>query len=319
MLFGSRTGRTVPAALLCWLLAPLLAGGCRAEDTAVAPVVGELPEDAGKTWVRLLKEEDQVDPLSLQTAIIRYVPRADFVPGQPAGEYGRFVDLIAAVHVADQQYYDALNDRFRGYDAVLYELVAAQGTVVPKGRGTSNSHPLGALQNGMKSLLELEHQLEQIDYTVGNFVHADLSPDEFMQAMADRDDNFLKMALRMFAASMAHELDDASASESPELEMALAFAFEDRARRLKVALAKQFESMESMMAGFAGAEGSTIITDRNTRALEVLREQLDAGVDQLAVFYGAAHLSDMHQRLVDEFRMQPVALEWVDAWNLSKQ
>jgi len=53
-------------------------------------------------------------------------------------------------------------------------------------------------------------------------------------------------------------------------------------------MAKQFESMESMMVSFSGPDGSTLITERNKRALEVLRQQQAAGKRKLAIFYGAA-------------------------------
>ena len=43
------------------------------------------------------------------------------------------VDLIGAVHVGEKAYYEALNKQFEDYDAVLYELVAPEGTRVPKG------------------------------------------------------------------------------------------------------------------------------------------------------------------------------------------
>src|SRR4029077_17776435 len=104
-----------------------------------------------------------------QTAIVRYVP-ANPAPGDKPVS----VDLVAAVHVADAAYYAALTRRFEKYDAVLYELVAPEGTQVPLGRGTSNTNPLGAMQNGMKEVLDLDHQLEKIDYTKKNFVHADM-------------------------------------------------------------------------------------------------------------------------------------------------
>ena len=54
------------------------------------------------------------------------------------------VDLIGAVHIGDIAYYDELNKQFTQYDALLYELVAPPGTVVERGRGTSNSHPIGS-------------------------------------------------------------------------------------------------------------------------------------------------------------------------------
>ena len=66
------------------------------------------------------------------------------------------VALIGAVHIGDVAYYRQLNEYFKQYDALLYELVAPAGTVVPRGRGTSNAHPVGLLQNGIKRLLELE-------------------------------------------------------------------------------------------------------------------------------------------------------------------
>ena len=36
---------------------------------------------------------------------------------------GVTVHLVAAVHIADKAYYDKLNKTFKGYDAVLYEMV----------------------------------------------------------------------------------------------------------------------------------------------------------------------------------------------------
>src|SRR4029077_14149168 len=122
----------------------------------------------GTDWGRL-EYDAKHEPLGMQTAIVHYVPVKPPASGPPVS-----VDLVAAVHVADAAYYDELNRRFEKYDAVLYELVAPEGTVVPRGRGTSNTNPLGAMQNGMKEVLDLDHQLEKIDYTKKNFVHADM-------------------------------------------------------------------------------------------------------------------------------------------------
>ncbi len=74
--------------------------------------------------------------------------------------------------------------------------------------------------------------------------------------------------------------------------------------------------MESLLVGFAGPEGSTLITVRNKRALEVLRQQQAAGKRKLGIFYGAGHLSDMHERLVEEFGLTPIGIVWLEAWDL---
>jgi hypothetical protein len=177
-------------------------------------------------------------------------------------------------------------------------------------------HPVGALQNGMKSMLALEHQLEQVDYTKKNFVHADMSPDEFAAAMRNRNEGVLEMYMRLLGHSIAVQSDKAAKGESPEVEMLAAFFANDRPRRLKQALAKQLAEAESMLVNFGGEDGSVLITDRNQAAFKVLKEQLDEGKKHLAVFYGAGHLPDMDRRLREKFGLEPVEITWLTAWDL---
>lgn len=305
--------------MACLALAVLALAGCqRPAGAEPAPAnKAQAKEDAATTdkWVRLHRDKDG-NPLSLQVAVGRFVPAKDYVPGKPAGDYQEYVDLVGAVHIADHAYYDGLNQRFKTYDRVLFELVAPEGTVVPKGRGTSNDHPLGAIQNGMKNLLEVEHQLEQVDYTQPNFVHADLSPDEFMKSMEDREETFTKMYFKLIGASLANQSQQAAEGQNAGVDMFAALFSDDRPRLLKIAMAEQFESMESLLVGFAGPEGSTLITARNTRAIDVLEKELEAGNKRLAIFYGAGHLSDMQKQLEKRADMKYVSRDWLDAWDL---
>jgi hypothetical protein len=168
----------------------------------------------------------------------------------------------------------------------------------------------------MKNMLEVEHQLERIDYTRPNFVHADLSPQEFMQSMKRRDESFMQMYFRMLGQAIAQQSQQSVQGESADLDFFSALLANDRARQLKIALAKQFGAMEAFLAGLSGPDGSTLITERNKRALRVLRRQLAEGKGKLAIFYGAGHLTDMHQRLQKQFDLVPVETTWIDAWNL---
>ena len=308
-----------------WLLAPLavLLGLPAVPTPALAkpPLAEKNQADAaegtpGEKWVRLVRDKKK-KPLAMETAIVRYV--ADDEPEAKGKPYRHYVDLVGAVHIGDLAYYRKLNKRFSDYDAVLYELVAPEGTMVPKGRGTSNSHPLGVLQNGMKSMLEIEHQLEQVDYTRPNMVHADLSPDEFFKSMTDREEGFTQMYFKMLGASVAQQSEQAADGSSPEMDMMAALFSKDRPRQLKIAMAKQFESMEALMVGLSGPEGSTLITERNNRALDVLEKQLGNGVKRLAIFYGAGHLADMHEQMLNRFGMHPVSVEWLEAWDLREK
>jgi hypothetical protein len=94
---------------------------------------------------------------------------------------------------------------------------------------------------------------------------------------------------------------------------------DDRALRLKRIMAEQFEDMETATAVLDGPEGSTIVTERNKAALRVLRQQFDAGHARIAIFYGAAHLPDMEERLDADFHLKPGGTKWLTAWDLSAQ
>lgn len=272
----------------------------------------EKKADENKTkFIRVRRSEDN-KPLALETAIVRYVPKE--------GDKPLVVDLVGAVHVGDKSYYEELNKRFKDYDVVLYELVAPPGAKIPKGGrgGNSSGHPVGAMQDGLKSILDLDHQLDQIDYTADNFVHADMSPDEFSKTMADRGESFMQMFFRLMGQGAAQQ---ATGGGSNDIGMLFALFSRDRAQRMKLMMAEQFENLEGQMAAFDGPEGSTIITERNKKAFEVLDRELKNGKTKIAVFYGAGHLPDMEERLIRDFQMKRADQEtqWIPAWSLESK
>ena len=68
---------------------------------------------------------------------------------------------------------------------------------------------------------------------------------------------------------------------------------------------------------FDGPEGSTIITERNKKAFEVLSREIAKGRKKIAVFYGAGHLPDMQRRLEQDYQMQQTGTQWLSAWSLA--
>jgi hypothetical protein len=312
--------RWLPLATWGLILAHILAGSVLAKPrsnsrqtakTEAAPAADA--KDIGQDWVRVAYDS-KGEPLGMQTAIVRYTA------AKPTGRSGASpvtVDLIGAVHIGDIAYYRRLNEQFKQYDALLYELVAPKGTIVPLGRGTSNAHPLGAMQNLAKDVLELDHQLEYVDYTKANFIHADMSPDEFVQAMKNRNESFLQMYFKLVGAAMAEQSKMAAKGDSSDFDLIAALFASDRARRLKIILAKQLSEMEALMVSFGGEQGSVIISERNQKALDVLKTQLSSGKKHVGIFYGAGHLSDMDKHLRTDFHMQPASITWLTAWNLA--
>ena len=266
-------------------------------------------DDAAGRYLRIERDAEE-NPLALQTAIVR------FESDKPERQ-GVTVDLIGAVHVGERTYYEALNKAFEDYEVVLYELVAPPGTRVPKG-GKSSNHPLGMLQNGFKNLLGLEHQLEYVDYQKANLVHADMSPDDFSKSMQDRGESIWSMFFRMMGEGVARQAKYEANGKSFDADLLLALLDKDRAWRLKRVMAEQFEDLEGSINAFNGPNGSTIITERNKVALEGLTAQLAGGKKRIAIFYGAAHLPDMAERLAKDFAFKPTGEHWLTAWNLTE-
>jgi len=278
-----------------------------AEEPAKLPAKDAAPADSGDAKFIRLRRDAQDRPTAMETAVITYASKS-----RP----GVSIDLIGAVHIADRSYYDDLNKQFEKYDVVLYELVAPEGTRIPKGgRTEKSSHPIGMMQDGMSSVLELSHQLACIDYTKANLVHADMSPEEFSKTMEDRGESFVQMFLRLMGTGIAQSA--AGAGGMNDTEMLMALFSKDRARKLKTIMAQQFQSLEGSMAALDGPGGSTIITERNKRCFDVLDKQLAAGKKRIGVFYGAGHLPDMQRRLAADYDFQRASETWLTAWHLS--
>ena len=265
-----------------------------------------------------LTRDDAGRPVSLDTSIVSYAE-----PAEAARRAGRReplqVDLVAVVHVGSRGYYETLNRLFTDYDSVLYELVAPPNARVPK-PGRRPSGMIGSAQQGLTQMLGLDFQLERIDYGRPNLVHADLSPKEFDAAMARRGESWWTMFSRLMREGMARaEKGDAGPAAEIGFGEMLGILFgagPERQLKLRRIMAEQFSDMEVLTSAFGGAEGSTLITDRNAAAMEVLQERVAAGDRSIAIFYGAAHMDDFDGRLRAEFTAQPGDTTWLEAWDL---
>jgi hypothetical protein len=263
--------------------------------------------DAKTKYLRVV-HDSQDRAIRLETAIVSFLPTAADAPKVQ-------VDLVGAVHIADAGYYKELNKRFAEYDVVLYELVAPEGTRIPKGgRKEKSGNMLTSMQLGMKDMLKLEFQLDKVDYTRKNFVHADLSPEQFAKSMSDRKEGVTDIFLRLLAVGLAKQAQ--GGDNAGDLQLLLALFDQNRSLALKRAMADQFQEMEGAMAIFEGPKGSTLIGERNKRALAVLKQQIAAGKKKIAIFYGAGHMADMEKHLRADFSMEPKKSVWLQAWNM---
>lgn len=250
-----------------------------------------------------IRVDEDATAARLQTAVTRFE------------KDGATVDLIGAVHIADKNYYEALTTRFKTYDEVLFEMIggeniAATRAAVPgpgeKGQDLSGLHKV---YNMVARFLNLTGQAENIDYTAKNFVHADLTHEEFSKLQEERGESLLGFALD--AAKTAPE-----PVRQPDATKLLAALLSGKSNLVKLEIVHTLGQGDDQIAAFVGE--SVIISDRNQRCLDVMKRELAAGHRKLGIFYGAAHFPDMEKRLL-EMGFKRVKQEWLTAWDIPKK
>ncbi|OYW75117.1 MAG: hypothetical protein B7Z37_14975 [Verrucomicrobia bacterium 12-59-8] len=251
-------------------------------------------------------EEELSD--SLQTAVVSYESPQKVK-----------VDLVGAIHIADKAYFDALNVRFKGYEAVLYELVGPSFEERKKTEIKAEEQKLqwvGQLQTMMRDVLKLHGQLEGIDYTAKNFVHADMDMSQFTQTQTQKQESFFSLYLKASQAQKDVNEKRGVNSDAAGIVMLLKIlTMKDSSTELKRMIAQEFDSVEDIMAGIETGGGTVLVGERNKVALQVMDKEIAAGKKSIAIFYGAAHLGDMEERLLKK-GFKRTQVEWLKAWDL---
>ncbi|MEW6281895.1 MAG: hypothetical protein AB1758_25035 [Candidatus Eremiobacterota bacterium] len=260
-------------------------------------------------------------PYLLETSITRY-----------ASSKGYTVDLVAVVHVGEGAYYEQLNQELTQYDAVLYEMVLGEDPRVKKRKEIAamigqryeppppeiSADPSGSetsvVQARLASLLGLEFQLGWVDYTAPNFVHADMTDEEFRKSMKQRGESPTAMLLKLIqdSFSSSSDVDDSELARVNLLRVITRGPTQEERYILRRVMAQGVGQMDRE----EGPDGSTLISARNQKALQVMEQQLKKGKKRLAIFYGAGHMPDFDRRLVEDYRMKREYQRWLTAWRL---
>lgn len=309
--------------MLIWFALLLLASAAAAQE-ATPKASGGTPEDkkadkakekSGDLFIRIRRDEKK-RPQALETSVLRM----EKSPRWP----GATVDLIGALHIGELSYYEALNSKFKEYDAVLYEVVKPEDAVIPRpAERPEETSPISQLQTGMKDMLDLTFQLDHIDYNQRNLVHADMTPQELAQAFKEEFSKSATPSAQGFLDTVASSLGGASTSQQANdsamsIRMMLALASSDRARRVKIIFAEQLLGLDAQMKQLGGILSGALIDQRNTKCLNVMERELTRGKKKVAVFYGAGHFPDMEKQLREKYGFSRGGAEWIPAWDLTR-
>ncbi|MDA1370970.1 MAG: hypothetical protein O2971_09445 [Proteobacteria bacterium] len=246
----------------------------------------------------------------LQTAITTY-----------ENAIGVRVELVSAIHIAESFYYEELNRHFQTRDAVLFELVAETGQISDLANQDTGASTVSFIQRALANFLQLNFQLELIDYSAGNFIHADLSPQRLRQIMLAKNESFFSMFMSLALAQIATEQAALAAGAKPSsfnmISVMNALMAEDRNTAFKYLFAEELGRSEGMIVGPELENQLTILGDRNAVALQVLEDALKDGTNRrVSLFYGAAHMPGMERALTESMGFDQVDQRWLVAWQI---
>lgn len=214
------------------------------------------------------------------------------------------VTLFGCVHIADPTFYKGMQKRFESYDALLYELIGPKD-LRPYPGMPSGDHWLSMVQDGMGSGLKLKGQFECMDYRQDNFVHADMTGRQWQRALKAAG----KSEIGEMISVGPQDVDREKEAKQQPVNLVKAFRSGGGISQLRIVMGRAVCSPD------ATGQPTVIIHGRNERCLEVLQDQLQAGKKKLGIFYGAAHLAHMEERLTKDMGFRKEKEEWVQAWD----
>lgn len=274
--------------------------------------------DAPSLPAELLRIEKVAKQEYLEVPQLRYVKRSGVASAVT-------VDFVGAVHLGERSYYEDLNQRFKQYDVVLFELVS-DGTTLPLKGGSRNDSLLGTMQRAIANLLGLTFQLYEIDYRAPNFVHADLSPVQLNAAMEARGESLPQLLMKLLRVSndpalerslKERGIDEASLEGINPLLIVLRGPTAKERLTLRRFMAQGLIASDEVLKILEGEKGFSLITDRNKAIVDVLEKEVRSGKKKIAIFYGVGHLPDLHRRLSSDYGYSIASVSWNRAWNLS--
>jgi hypothetical protein len=249
----------------------------------------------------------------------------------PLSGQGPKVRLVAAIHIADREYYRQVQRILDGDTITLFEGVSNKKDDFKKQGPVRRPE---ALYTKMADALGLISQYEGIDYRREHFHNADLTQGEMLARLRgetlttpkpEGPDQVLGAPAKQAEAKYQAltEVMNGGGLTGVMANIGLAFIKHNprlRATMLLGIIGTDPTASEQAMAKQLGGESGRriarlIVEERNQEAVSGLRRfigQRKAG-ETIALFYGAAHLEGIEDALIRRFGYVPESTEWLVA------
>jgi hypothetical protein len=303
----------------------------------VPALLAEPPQPSGQ--LAFLRSQDQEKVASLQTLSQEF---------KPSDGHGPSIWLIGVAHIGTPEYYAALQKRLDAQTTVLFEGVDAK-----KFTQEAKPDNQKGLQGKLATALGLVFQLDAINYRRPNFVSCDLtmaglekaiathnaeppaagsSPDEKPTAAdsavspGKKNRSLSKLPAKVdnatFDTLMQAMRGEGDIGRKLDGMVGILGSTPEMRETAKLTFIETFAQAGDLISAAKAASPEirdlfeVLITERNEnviRQLQARLPQLGPG-DTIAVFYGAAHMDQIMDRLNAELRYTPGVQVWDTAF-----
>jgi hypothetical protein len=262
-------------------------------------------------------------------------------------EDGPRVTLLGVSHLGDATYYEKIQKKLDAADLVLFEGVGFGDEGPPK-KEEGDSSAVSELQLSLARSMGLIFQMEAIRYDRPHFRNSDISPEALLirlqggplkfpgkgkgdsggkGGLAEKDGTTGKVEKGNFQSRELMKALSGNSFVFNFLGKALSFFGKDPKIRalMKLAIVEMLGAIEGDVTRLAKASGAgmekfmrVLLEDRNAIVFRDLRKVIKGKnpPDSIVVFYGAAHMPDLENRLVKKLGFQPDGDEWFAAFGV---
>ena len=172
------------------------------------------------------------------------------------------------------------------------------------------------LQVQLADALKLEFQLEAIDYDRPNFRCSDMAVDEVDRRLQAKGLDFSLIGGTLAGSSLPAKLVSLLLGFMKMADAMLEGAIADTFKVVMIEILADPRITDEGLAQLGKGFGEVIINDRNQIVIDDLKKLIETEpqAKNVAVFYGAGHMTDMVDRLKDQLGYEPMTDADSERW-----
>ena len=172
-----------------------------------------------------------------------------------------------------------------------------------------------SLQSELASALRLAFQLEAVDYDHPNWRCSDMAVDQLSRALAEYDIDFDPMSSTLAGTSLPAQIAKLLLGVLRVADSFVGGAIVDTFKVVLIEMLGDESLTDQALAMYGEGFDEVIVGRRNQVAIDDLRRVIEQepAMRSVAIFYGAAHMRDMADRLRDQLGYQPADDRWLTA------